>query len=179
MIPTPINIDLIKYTPLVIDNKINIFCGINTNNQHAKGIPYFIEALNLIEQKYGNNIYIQITKNIPYKEYINIYNNCHIFLDQCLSYDQGYNGREAMAKGKVVFSGASKEFRDFYNIKNHEMPLIEAKPDVEYLVNKLSELIENPQLIIETSKRARKFIEKEHNYITSAQKYIDTWKRTT
>ena len=56
-----------------------------------------------------------------------------------------------------------------------QMPLVEAKPDVNYLVTKLSELIENPNKMIEISTRARKFIEKNHNHIAIAQKYINTW----
>lgn len=175
MIPCPINISKLKYKPIKIEDKVTIFCGINTTNQYAKGIPYFLDALTIIEKKYKDKVQIKITKNLPYKEYIKIYDEAHIFMDQCLSYDQGYNGREAMAKGKVVFSGANNDFRQFYNIKENEMPLIEAKPDVEYLVIKLSELIENHQKIQDISKRARLFIEKEHNHTKSAKKYLKTW----
>ncbi len=175
MIPCPIDTSKLKFEPIKIDDKVIIFCGINTTNQYAKGIPYFLEALKAIEKKYKNRVQIKITKNIPYKEYIKIYDETHIFMDQCLSYDQGYNGREAMAKGKVVFSGANNDFRQFYNIKQNEMPLVEAKPDVKYLVTKLSELIEDHNKILEISKRARLFIEKEHNYIESAKKYLKTW----
>ena len=175
MIPCPIKINELNFEPIVIGEQIKIFCGINTTNQHAKGIPYFLEALAIIEKKYGKKVEIKITRNLPYKEYIKIYDEAHIFLDQCLSYDQGYNGREAMAKGKVVFSGANDDFRTFYNISEAHMPLIEAKPEVAYLVSKLSELIEDPKKIHLLSKRARLFIEKEHHYMEIAKKYLNTW----
>jgi glycosyltransferase involved in cell wall biosynthesis len=89
------------------------------------------------------------------------------------AYDQGYNALEAMAKGKVVFTGAEKEFMEHYQLS--ERVCINALPDVEYLVQELSFLIENPEEISNISKRARSFIEKEHHYVTIAQKYVDVW----
>ena len=117
---------------------------------------------------------IIITKTVPYPIYIDLYNKAHILLDQCFCCDQGYNALEAMAKGKVVFTGAEKEFTNYYNIQ--EKVCVNAKPDVAYLVNELSFLIENPNEIIAISKRAKVFVEKEHNYIKIAEKYLEIWK---
>ena len=78
-----------------------------------------------------------------------------------------------MAKGKVVFTGAEIEFTTYYNIT--ERVCINAMPDVNYLVNELSFLIENPDEIISIGNRARAFIESEHNYIKIAQKYLKSW----
>jgi len=43
------------------------------------------------------------------------------------------------------------------------------------LVNELSFLIENPQEIIKIGKNARAFVEKEHNYVKIAEKYLKVW----
>ena len=59
------------------------------------------------------------------------------------AYDQGYNALEAMALGKVVFTGAEKEWVEFYNIKEDSVA-INALPDISKIVKKLSWLIENP-----------------------------------
>ena len=48
-------------------------------------------------------------------------------------------------------------------------------PDVDSLVNELSFLIENPEEIIAIGKRARAFIEKEHNYVKIAERYLGVW----
>jgi glycosyltransferase involved in cell wall biosynthesis len=61
-----------------------------------------------------------------------------------------------------------------YNLT--EKVAINALPNVESLTNELSFLIENPAEIIAMGKRARAFVEKEHNYIKIAEKYIETWK---
>ena len=89
--------------------------------------------------------------------------------------DQGYNALEAMAKGKVVFTGASEEFNQHYNLT--EKVAVNAIPDVNYLVTELTYLIENPQEITAIGKRARIFIEKEHHYIKIAEKFMQEWQK--
>ncbi|MEO5788701.1 MAG: glycosyltransferase [Gelidibacter sp.] len=174
LIPNPINTNKIVYQPLTIEGKIKIFHGINTHSALTKGNIFFTESLEIIEEKYGNQIEIATTSNIPYKDYIKLYDDCHILLDMVYAYDQGYNALEAMAKGKVVFTGAEKEWLDYYGLKEDTV-VINALPDVDYLVEKLSWLIEHPEKIMEISKNARAFVEKEHDYKNVAQKYLDTW----
>ena len=173
LIPYPINHEKLVYTELKITQKTVVFLGINEWSYNQKGIYFFEKALEIIEQKYGNTIEIVIAKTLPYNEYINIYNKAHIVLDQAYARDQGYNALEAMAKGKVVFTGAENEFTKHYNLT--ERVAVNAKPNVEYLVQELSYLIENPKEIIAMGKRARAFVEKEHHYIKIAEQYVSVW----
>ena len=172
-IPNPINTDKITFEPLKIENKIIIFLGINESSSVKKGSDFFEKTLEIIKQKYPNQVETIFTKSIPYQQYIEAYNKAHILLDQIYSYDQGYNALEAMAKGKVVFTGAENEFLKQYHLT--EKVAINALPDVDYLVNELSYLIENPNEIIAIGKRARTFVEKEHHYTKIAEKYLEVW----
>lgn len=176
LIPNPINTSKLKVSNLIIEDEIRIFLGINRNAYLKKGIPYFEKALKIIKEKYPDKVEIIITENLPYSEYINVYNRCHILLDQIYAYDQGFNALEAMAKGKVVFTGAEKEFLEYYNLKEDEVA-INTLPDVDYLVEKLSYLIENPNKIIEISNNAKSFIEREHHYAKVARIYHDIWEK--
>ena len=115
-------------------------------------------------------------ENVPYSEYIEKYNSAHILLDQVFAYDQGYNALEAMAKGKVVFTGAEKEFLERYNLMEDEV-CINALPNVDYLFKKMEDLILNPEKLRVISNNARAFIKREHNYISIAKKYLETWKK--
>ncbi len=173
LIPYPVNIDKLNYTELVVKNKVVIFLGINQWSYNQKGFYYFEKALEIIQKKYQDKVDIIITKNVPYQTYINLYNKAHILLDQSCSCDQGYNALEAMAKGKVVFTGAEQDFTDYYKLT--ERVCVNAKPDVDYLVKELSFLIENPNEIIAIGKRARAFVKKEHDYIKIAEKYLEVW----
>ena len=173
LIPNPINIEKIQLIENPIHDKINIFLGINKGSYHSKGIVFFEKALALIKEKYNTKIDIIIAENLPYNEYISLYNKAHIVLDQVYAFDQGYNALEAMAKGKVVFTGAEKEFEEYYNLT--EKVAINALPNVDSIVEELSFLIENPDEIDAIGKRARAFVEKEHDYLKVAKKYLEKW----
>ena len=173
-IPNPINTDRLKFQELVIADKIVIFLGINRLSHLKKGIPYFEEALSLIQEKQYKTIEIITTENLPYAEYMSRYQKAHIILDQVHAYDQGYNALEAMAQGKVVFTGAENEFLQHYQLAEDEV-CINALPDANKIAEKLSYLIEHPKKIIEISIKARNFIEKEHEYKFIAEKYLNFW----
>ncbi|MFT4780678.1 MAG: glycosyltransferase involved in cell wall biosynthesis [Pseudohongiellaceae bacterium] len=177
LIPNAINTTKIKFIPInTIDGKIKIFHGINTSAVVKKGNDYFTEALKIIEKKYTDKVEIITTHSIPYNEYIRYYDECHILLDQTHSYDQGYNALEAMAKGKVVFTGAEEEWLDYFKLEKNTVA-INAKPDVNSIVVDLEWLINNPEHIEIISKNARRFIEKEHELLTITRKYLEVWEK--
>ena len=173
LIPFPVNIEKNKFQPLQILGKIKIFHGINRGNYYKKGNDIFIQALKQIQEKYNHTIEIIQVESIPYKEYIKLYNESHILLDQAYAYDQGYNALEAMAQGKVVFSGFSAGFKSHYMITKKIG--IHTTPNVNEIVKNLSWLIENPKEIIEISNNARAYIETHHDYEKVAKTYLDTW----
>lgn len=174
LISNPVNTDALKPEPLNFSDKIVIFHGINTNNYYKKGNDIFEQALDIIKDKYSDKVKIVTVRSLPYSEYIKAFNEAHILLDQVYAYDQGYNALEAMAKGKVVFTGAEKEWLEHYNIKEDTIA-INALPNAEHIAKKLKWLIENPDKIIEISNNARIFIEDYHNYISCAKSYFKTW----
>ncbi len=110
MIPNPIIVSK-NYSPIKIGGrKVRILFGINTMNYTKKGYRFFDEALNKIEEKYPHLVEIRRTENLPFSIYVKELELCDILMDNVYAYDQGYNALEAMARGKVVFTGAEKEF---------------------------------------------------------------------
>jgi glycosyltransferase involved in cell wall biosynthesis len=174
LIPSPINMDKFPKNELKTTDKIIIFHGINRESYFKKGNDFFEKALTIIDKKHPGKVTISVTNNVPYSEYINLYNKAHIVLDQLYGHDQGSNGLEAMAKGKVVFTNASPLFEKQYNLT--EKVAINALPDVDYLVDQLSFLIDNTEEIIAISNRARKFTEEIHDAEKIAEKFIEVWK---
>lgn len=173
MIPNPINTEKISEIHNPITDKIVLFMGINKSSYLAKGIPFFEKALAIIEKKYPEKVQIVVVQNLPYDQYIQLFNKAHVVLDQVYSFDQGYNALEAMACGKVVLTGAEKEFEQYYNLT--QKVAINALPEVDYIVKELSYLIENPSEIVAIGTNARDFIKREHNYLSIAQQYIRYW----
>ena len=175
MVANPINIDKIGNVETTISGKTSIFLGINSGNSYTKGVSFFEKALVIIQEKYPDLVEIKITTDIPYSDYQKHFEKANIILDQVYGFDQGFNALEAMSKGKVVFTGAETEFLKHYNLKEDEVA-INALPNVDYLVEKLSYLIENPLEFNRIGKNAIQFINKEHHYVNQAEKYVGLWK---
>ena len=173
LIPFPVNLKKNRFHPMEVLGKVKIFHGINRSNYYKKGNDVFVQALKQIREKYTDKIEIVQVESIPYKDYIKLYNESHILLDQTYAYDQGYNALEAMSQGKVVFSGFSDEFKSHYKITKKIG--IHTTPNVEEIVENLSWLIENPKEITEISKNAREYIETHHDYEKVAKTYIESW----
>ncbi|MCH9659735.1 MAG: glycosyltransferase [Bacteroidetes bacterium] len=174
LIPNPVNTATIDYKPLEITDKITILLGVNEWNKYAKGIPYFEAALEIINENYADKVEILKVTSLPYQEYIRLYERAHILLDQVLAYDQGYNALEAMARGKVVFTGAEQEFLSYYGLEENEI-CFNALPDPKDIASKLIELIENPDRIKVIGSNARSFIEREHDYKKVAAQYVQMY----
>lgn len=172
--PNPVNTNKIELNPIDISGKIVIFHGINSMHYYKKGNDLFEHALSVISKKYSDKVEIITAKDLPYTEYIKSYNEAHILLDQVYAYDQGYNALEAMAKGKVVFTGAEQEWLDYYKMKK-DMVVINALPEVSSIIEKLVWLIENPNQIVQIGRNARQFVENHHNYIKCADRYLELW----
>lgn len=174
LIPNPINTDKIHFKHIEQTEKLVIFMGINRSNYFMKGMDFFEKALEKIQQEFPDKVEVITAENLPYKEYIQEYERAHILLDQVYSFDQGYNALEAMAKGKVVFTGAEKEWRETYEYLEDEV-CINALPDVDYLVEKLRKLINTPEEIKRIGSQARAHVEKHHDYKKVAATYLKTW----
>ncbi|MBU2927351.1 glycosyltransferase [Winogradskyella psychrotolerans] len=174
MIPHVINVDSIPYQEPNLEGKLTIFHGINRASYYKKGHDIFNAALDIIDTKYKTKVNIIKVENLPYKEYITAFDTAHILLDQIYAYDQGYNALEAMAKGKVVFTGAEKEWEDYYNVTPNTI-VINALPDAQAIASKLEWLIENPEKIIDISKNARQFVKKYHDHTENAKLFLEKW----
>lgn len=172
-IPNPVNTDKIAFNPPPITDKVVIFLGINRMNYLKKGIPYFEKALEIIKEKYPDKVAIITAENLPYEQYIKEYAKAHILLDYTYGMDQGYNALEAMATGKVVFTGAGNDFMHHYNLT--ETVALHAEPDSTAIAKNLAYLIENPAEIEAIAQRARAFIEIEHHYTQIAERYLAAW----
>ncbi|WP_282040639.1 glycosyltransferase [Winogradskyella flava] len=174
MIPHAIDLSKLPYKGPVIKEKIIIFHGINLNNYYKKGNDIFEEALSLVLEKHQTKIEVVTVKNLKYEDYIKSFDRAHILLDQVYAYDQGYNALEAMAKGKVVFTGAEQEWLDYYEIEEDTIA-INALPSAKMIAKKLEWLILNPQQIIAISKNARAFVEEHHDHFECAKQYLNKW----
>lgn len=175
LIPNPINIHKIKFEPLDVDKKVIVFQGVNRNNYYPKGQDIFDKALQIVQKEIPDKVTIISTENLPYTQYMETYTSCHILLDQVYSQDQGYNALEAMARGKVVFTGAGKNFLRHYNLD--KVVAIDAFPDAKKIAQDILDLVHNHEKIKEISQNARAFIQEHHDFKKIAQEYTIAWNK--
>ena len=174
LIPNPINVDKIEFTPQDAEKKPLIFHGVNTKNYFKKGSDYFDQALEIVQRERSNSCTIVRTQDLPYTQYMAQLAQSDIVLDQVLGYDQGYNALEAMAQGKVLLTCAENEWREYYNIPKHCVAL-NALPDAQKIASIIIELIDHPAQRVVLGAQARSFIEEHHHYKKVTQKYLDLW----
>lgn len=166
-VPLPISIEDTQCTSSR-GRKIVIFHGVI--REQFKGTQYFIEAMDKLQKKYPDKVDCRIDGKMPYDQYMELFKEMDILLDQTNSYGMGINAEIGMMKGKVVFTGNEPE-----NIKAlgfDYIPVVNAKPNVDYLFAELERLILNPQMVDDLKKQARSFAVRNFDSTIVARKYL-------
>ena len=78
-----------------------------------------------------------------------------------------------MAMGKVVLGGAEPEALDFLGIK--DSPIINILPSSESIIDAIEKLIIDREKLKVLGYESRKYVEKYHDHIEIAKKYISVW----
>lgn len=171
-IAIPINIEKIKYEDnTVSNNKLVIFHGLSRYG--FKGTKYVEEAFDILRKKYPNDLELIIDGKMPLDEYLKVMKKANVIIDQVNSYSMGLNALFALAQGKVVLGGAEPE--SIKSLNYDSCPAINVNPSVNSIVKEIENLLERKKEITELGFKGRNFVEKHHNYIDIAKKYIDTW----
>lgn len=171
-IPLPFDFDDIEYHPNIVkNNKIVIMHGII--REKYKGSSYITEALSIIQKKYPNDVEIVIDGKLPLKKYLEVLSRTNILIDQCKEHCYGLNALYAMAEGKIVLGGASRNSMKEFGISS--CPVIHIKPDVNQIVRQLEQLIARKNEFEEMGYESRKFVEEFHDCKKIARQYMEIW----
>lgn len=173
IVPIPIAVSE-SVNNLKIQYPIKIFHGWQSGKELRKGNDLFDEAIEMLLIKYPDKIEYKIVSNVPYSEYIKLFDDCHIFIDQCYSLDRGVNALLGMSKGKVVLSGCEELTINYYK-NNISKSLINATPNIQELYCQIEDLILNIDKLNEIMKKSKKFIEDHHNYEEVYNLYLKIW----
>lgn len=173
-IPFPINVEKVKYIPQKIENnKLKIFHGLN--REQMKGTKYIRAAMEKIKEKYPKDVDIIIDGKMPLEKYLKVLEEANIVVDQAYSYEYGMNALYSLAMGKVVLSGNEPECGKEFG--RDDIPVINIKPSVEDIYNKLEKLVLNKKSVEEIGYKSRKFVEDFHDYKKVAKQYLETWEK--
>lgn len=174
-IPLPINLEKIEKTHFNnFSDTIKFFIGINKDRSEFKGTNRMYNVLRELQLNYPKKIEINTVESVPYNEYIHLMKGSDIVLDQLYSYSPAMNGLLALAQQKVLISGAEPEMYCLLQETDNQ-PIINVVPNEKDIYDKLEYLVLNKDLIPIISNNSRSFVEKHHNHISVAQKYIEFW----
>lgn len=173
-IPMPVNTKEIEYKENIVDNKVIFFHGLNREN--AKGTSFIREAFSIISKKYRDQVEVIIEGNMPFDKYTKVIEKANVIVDQCCCYGYGINSLISMAKGKVVMAGAHPKTLEAFGIS--KCPIFHATPNVGQLVEQMSYIIDNKNMISEWGEKSREYVENLHDCKKVAKQYIEAWEST-
>jgi len=170
-VPMPLKTDSI-YVPNNNIGKIKILYGVLRKSN--KGHTYIKEALDFINLNYADHVEINIVEKLPFTEYQKLLDSCNILIDQACSYSYGMNAIYALSKGKVVLSGNEPESEIFFGT---EIPVINILPSTNDIIEKLIDLINNPNKLMQIGEQSRAYALTVHNHISVAEKFITLYNK--
>ena len=170
-IEMPMNSEEISFFENDVKDKIVIFHGLNRYG--FKGTRHIEAAFKILEKKYPQDLELIIDGNMSLDKYMSIMKRSNIVVDQTYGYSQGINGLYALAMGKVVLGGAEPESLKCMNVSSS--PVINIKPDANFIVREIENLIHKKDEIRKIGFESRKFVENIHAHEKVAKKFITTW----
>jgi glycosyltransferase involved in cell wall biosynthesis len=100
-----------------------------------------------------------------------IYKEADLIIDQLLLGSYGLFSIEAMAMGKPVLTWISDFMKDKYP---DDLPIISANPDS--IKDKLKNILDNRDMLLEIGKKGRKYVEKYHDKEIVVKNLINLYK---
>ena len=172
-VPLPFDLSSVEYTKNIVVDKIKIFHGVI--REKSKGTDIIKKALEIIKERYSNEVEIIIDGKKPLKQYLQLLDTVNILVDQCKEHCYGMNALYAMAKGRIVLGGASEKSLLEYGLDSS--PVFHIEPDVNQIVNQLENVIRQNNNFEKIGYESRRYVEINHDCKIIAQKYIDLWSK--
>ena len=171
-IPLPFDTSDINYEENKVGTKLFFYHGLNKPKD--KGGAYIKEALEILRDKYPNDVDICVADTLPLKEYLEVLSKTNVMVDQCKEHCWGMNACYGMALGKVVLGGASRNSLKEFGLESS--PVVHIMPNVDQIVKQLEYVLENRTRVPQWGEESRRFVEEFHDAKRIASMYLDVWK---
>ena len=178
--------DKLKYIPFpiipqtdikvdeAIPKRIRFFIGIQKSRSEYKGTDIMLRALERVAQELPDRCEIVRVESVPFAEYVKLMHGSDVILDQLYSYTPAMNALEAMARGLIVVGGAEPEHYELTQ-EPELRPIINVQPNEESVYLALKDLALHPERIPQLKRDSVAYINKHHDYIKVAQRYLEAW----
>ncbi|MDE6654648.1 MAG: glycosyltransferase family 1 protein [Muribaculaceae bacterium] len=174
----PIDMSRIAYSGIPSDGKLRIMVACHKGREAEKGVDRMLPVVSRLALEYPDRLELDLVQNVPIEEFRKRLDATHIVVDQLYSYTPATTALMAMAGGKIVVSGAEKEYYDFIGEKALH-PIINADPDdPDALYDTLRALLFDRERVRCLSEEGRAFVSRHNDADTVARRFIDFWTKT-
>lgn len=174
-IPFPIECNNKPQTLSLEPQKIKLFVGISKKRSKYKGTDIMLAAAKALKEKYPDKVELRIANGVPFNEYVKMMQGSDAILDQLYSYTPAMNALEAMSRGIIVVGGGEEENYEILGEKELR-PIVNVQPNYDSVFHELEQLVLHPERIPVLKRQSVEYIEKYHDYVKVAEKYLQFYK---
>ena len=150
---------------------IRLFIGINKSRSSYKGTDIMLAAAQSVCRKHPRLITLTVAESVPYDEYTRLMNGSDVLLDQLYSYTPSMNPLQAMNKGIVCIGGGEPENYQILGERDLR-PILNVQPTFQSVYETIENLALHPELLPDLKRQSIRYIQKHHDYLHVAQKYL-------
>lgn len=159
-----------------VDDKVNIMMGMRSGFEDMKGVKQLLKIAREVEEDFPEMVKVNIAKDLPFKDFLQMMSDTDIVLDQLYSYSPGMTALYGMAMGKLVATGAQPEY--YEAIGNPDIkPIFSLSPFDTDIKERLSGIIHHRQKILKMGEDARRLVEENNDSRTVAKKFLNHWEK--
>ena len=159
----PVNISATKYSFTATDNPLVLHAP---TNKSIKGTKYIVEAAERLKKE-GHSFRFLLCENMTNAMVRQKLEESEVVADQILARGHGLFALEALASGNVVLNHAVPGRYGYPS----DQPFIVTTPKTIY--DNLKMVLENPELRKEKAKEGRAYVEKYHDHVAIARKFLE------
>jgi len=150
---------------------LRLFAGISPGRNAYKGTDIMLKAAQALRERYPDRLELRIAEGVPFEQYKHMMDGSDAILDQLYSYTPSMNSLLAMSKGIIVVGGGEPENYDILGEKELR-PIINVQPDEQSVYDELEQLLLHPERIPLLKRQSVEYINRHHDYIRVAEKYV-------
>lgn len=155
----------IKHTDI---NSIKIMHGINRRD--VKGTETILAALERIDKEY-DNVTIYTPERLSQSEYLKLFSEIDISIDQCKCHSYGINAIYAMLNGHVALAPADEKHCQSFKITS--TPIISISNNEDDIYQKLKKLITSAETLDEIKMKTLNYAHDFHEPVKVCNRLLD------
>lgn len=156
---------------------LRVMLACHQGREAEKGADVMLPLLQAFARENAGKVRFDFVQNRPFDEFSRLLSQADVVVDQLYSYTPATTALMAMARGKVVVSGAEPEYYDF--IGERELrPVINIDPACpEQAIAALQVLADDRERLAARSRDSRAFAIRHNSAEAVARRFTDFWKR--